>query len=96
MSLATFITDAEEHIKAGLAKFGEVDHEALTAIDALDAHPETGTLLHDVGALIGINLPPGILTAALAPVKALLQAYGPQIEAQQAQQAAEAQQQAAQ
>ena len=96
MSFATVVADVEAHVKAAFDKIGEVDHAALAGIEAIEAHPETGTLLADVGALIGINLPVGILTSALAPVKALLQAYGPQIDqARQAAAEAAAQQQAA-
>ena len=59
------------------ARLEHVTEEVITGVEQVTAHPETATLIKDVSALIGINPPPGVITAGLAGIRALLAAYAP-------------------
>jgi hypothetical protein len=72
------VAEIENDIKNVAAKFDQVDKTALGWLDAAMGNTEIAPAIEALGKLAGVNVPPGIITSILAPIKGLLAAYQPQ------------------
>lgn len=75
----SFITEIEDHLKTAVAKFEQVDHEALNILDAVQANPATAEGLQILAQLT--HLPPEQLAMPLSMLRGALQALSVQAPA---------------
>lgn len=72
----SLLTEIEDHIKAAVAKFEAVDHEALGILDTVQANPATAEGLAILAQLT--HLPPETLAVPLSMLRGALQALSGQ------------------
>jgi hypothetical protein len=78
----SLLTEIEDHVKAAVAKFEAVDHEALGILDAVQANPATAEGLQILAQLT--HLTPETLAVPLSMLRGALQALGGQAPQQAA------------
>jgi hypothetical protein len=71
------VADLEQDAKNLVGRFAQVDRVALNALDIVMGNPEGAEVLSIASSLVGLNLPPGVITGWAAAGKAILSLFPP-------------------